>query len=195
VGRQVAAAAASRGVRSLEAPVGGGPRAACDGKLIAFVGGSTADVEAQRAVLNAVAERVLHVGTTGTGYTVKLIVNLMWFGQALASAEAMTLARKAGVDLDVLREALGQSAAATRFMAEDADALLNGDDLTSFSLGRCVEELESVIAVGDKLGVPLELGALIEDLYRQALERYGDVDGELLGARFIAERAGVTLRR
>jgi 3-hydroxyisobutyrate dehydrogenase len=94
-----------------------------------------------------------------------------------------------------LREALGHSAAATRFLTEDADALLNGDDLTSFSLGRCVEELESVIAVGDKLGVPLELGALIEDLYRQALERYGDVDGELLGARFIAERAGVTLRR
>jgi 3-hydroxyisobutyrate dehydrogenase len=52
-----------------------------------------------------------------------------------------------------------------------------------------------VIAVANKLGVPLELGALIEDLYRQALDRYGDVDGELLGARFIAERAGVTLRR
>jgi 3-hydroxyisobutyrate dehydrogenase len=107
----------------------------------------------------------------------------------------MTLAHRAGVDFDVLREALGQSAAATRFLAEDADALLDGDDLTSFSLGRCVEELESVIAIGDELGVPLELGVLIENIYRQALERYGDVDGELLGARFIAERAGVTLRR
>jgi 3-hydroxyisobutyrate dehydrogenase len=81
VGRQIAAATASRGVRSLEAPVGGGPDAAAAGKLIAFVGGSMADVEAQRAVLHAMAERVLHVGATGAGYAVKLIVNMMWFGR------------------------------------------------------------------------------------------------------------------
>jgi 3-hydroxyisobutyrate dehydrogenase-like beta-hydroxyacid dehydrogenase len=43
------------------------------------------------------------------------------------------------------------------------------------------------------LGVPLALAERTTELYAQALERYGDVDGELLAARLVAERAGVDL--
>jgi len=64
------------------------PEAARHGRLIAFVGGSHADFDAQRSVLDVLADRVMHVGPAGAGYTAKLLVNLMWFGQALASAEA-----------------------------------------------------------------------------------------------------------
>lgn len=195
VSRAIAAAASPRGVRSLDAPVGGDPEAARDGRLIAFVGGSRTDLDAQRAVLDALADRVVHVGPAGAGYTVKLLVNLLWFGQALASAEALTLAHQAGIDLDVFREAVGESAAATRFMAQDADALLDGDDLASFSLARSCEQLTTLLKLGNALDAPLELTALIEDIHRRALARYGDVDGELLGARFVSERAGVSLRR
>jgi 3-hydroxyisobutyrate dehydrogenase len=195
VASQVAAAGTGRGLRCLDAPVGGGPEAAREGRLLAFVGGDAADVEAQRKVLAVLADRVVHVGAGGAGYTVKLLVNLLWFGQAVASAEALALALKVGIDLDVLRDALGQSAAASRFLAEDADALLGGDDLTSFSLAGCLEELESVLGLGSDLDVPLDVGAVVKDIYRRALMHYGDVDGELLGARFVAERSGVSLHR
>ena len=122
-------------------------------------------------------------------------MNLLWFGQALATAEALTLARRAGLDLDTLLAAVGESAASSRFVTGDAQALLDGDDLTSFSLARCCEELSSVLSLGHELDVPLELASLVSELHRRALAHYGDVDGELLGARLIAERAGVTLRR
>ena len=51
------------------------------------------------------------VGGQGAGYTAKLLVNLLWFGQAVATGEALLLARRAGIDLDVLRQAkIGTSA-------------------------------------------------------------------------------------
>ena len=92
-----------------------------------------------------------------------------------------------------MRLAVQESAAASRFMEHDAPALMQGDDYEMFSLARCHEELAGVLALGDQLEVPLALAGRATELYAQALERYGDIDGELLAARLVAERAGVDL--
>ncbi len=188
----VASVVAPRGIRALDAPVGGGPVAAGDGRLLSFVGAAEDDLKAARGVLEALAERIVHVGPPGSGYAVKLLANSLWFGQAVAVAEALTLAHRAGLDVDLVRGALQHSAAASRFLSDDAATLLQGDDLTSFSLARCCEQLGLVVALGAELDVPLELAAVVSDVHRGALAHYGDVDGELLGARFVAERAGIT---
>ena len=193
IAAEIARAADGRDIRILDAPVGGGPPQARTGELVAFVGGSAEHLRAQRDVLESLAGQVLHVGPAGSGYAVKLIVNMLWFEQAIAGAEALSLAARAGLDLETVRLALQQSAAASRFMERDAPALMRGDDLTSFSLTRCHEELAGVLALGEHLGVPLALAERATELYAQALERYGDVDGELLAARLVAERAGVDL--
>jgi 3-hydroxyisobutyrate dehydrogenase len=193
VAAQIAVAAQGRDLRILDAPVGGGPLEARDGRLLVFAGGSQGDLEARREVLDSLAERVLHVGRAGSGYAVKLIVNMLWFAQAVAAAEALSLAARAGLDLETVRLAVQESAAASRFMERDAPALLRGDDLTSFSLARCYEELAGVLALGDQLDVPLALAERVTELYGEALDRYGDVDGELLAARLVTERAGVDL--
>jgi 3-hydroxyisobutyrate dehydrogenase len=131
------------------------------------------------------------VGPAGSGYAVKLLVNMLWFGQAIAHGEALTLAARMGLDPETVRLAVQQSAAASRFGERDAPALLRGDDLTSFSLARCCEQLGAVLALGEALGVPLELGAQVAALHEQALAHFGDVNGELLAARLVAQRAGV----
>ena len=191
VGRRIAAASAARAVRVLDAPVGGGPAAAADGHLLSFVGARPDDLAAARPVLEMLADRIVHVGPPGSGYVVKLLANSLWFGQAVAAAEALTVAQRAGLDLDRVRAALGESAAGGRVLAHDVPALLAGDDLTSFALARCSQQLDSVVAFGDELAVALDVTAAVAAVHRAALARYGDVDGELLGARFVAERAGV----
>jgi 3-hydroxyisobutyrate dehydrogenase len=192
---EIMAVAAPRQIRVLDAPVAGGPPDARAGRLLTFVGGAPPDVAAVRPILDTLADRVLEVGRPGNGYLVKLLINLLWFGQAVANAEALTLARRAGLDLDVLRHAIGQSAAASHFMTVDADALLAGDDLETFALARCCEQLSAVLTLGDGLGVALDLAAVVAEVHQRALSRYGDVNGELLGARLIAEQAGVELQR
>lgn len=193
VGLELGRRARELGIECLEAPAGGGPAAAEVGRLQLFVGGTAETVERFRPLLEVLGS-VDHVGAHGAGYTVKLLVNLLWFGQAVATAEALLLARRAGIDLEVLHATLARSAAASEFIRSDLDALLGGDYLESFGVDRCYEELESVVTLADELGVPFELSRSVARAYARALERYGPVDGELLAAALLEEQAGVTLR-
>ena len=195
-GRELAAAAQARGVGVLDAPVGGGILAARTGKLQVFVGGDAAVLDRCRPVLEALADpaRIIHVGGNGAGYTVKLLVNLLWFGQAVATGEALLLAGRAGIDLDVLRQTLATSAASTAFIRDDLGALLDGDYLTSFGLDRCCEELTAVADLARELAVPFQLTQLVEQTYQRALQRFGPVDGELMAVALLEEEAGLQLR-
>jgi 3-hydroxyisobutyrate dehydrogenase len=194
VAQVIAEGAAPRGVRAIDAPVGGGPREAREGRLLVFAGGDAADLERVLPALDVLSEQIVHVGPRGSGYAVKLLVNALWFTQAVAGAEVLALGRRLGLDLDVLLGALKRSAAGSRFLERDAGVLLEGDDLATFSLGRCCEELDALLTTAGELDVPLEVISTVASLHSDALARYGDVDGELLGARLVAERAGVDLR-
>ena len=195
-GRELAAAARTRGVGVLDAPVGGGVPAAQSGTLQVFVGGDAVVLDRCRPVLEVLADpqRIIHVGGSGAGYTVKLLVNLLWFGQAVATGEALLLARRAGIDLDVLRQTLADSAASSVFIRDDIGALLDGDYLTSFGLDRCCEELTAVADLARELAVPAELTQVVEQTYLRALERFGPVDGELMAVALLEEEAGLRLR-
>jgi 3-hydroxyisobutyrate dehydrogenase-like beta-hydroxyacid dehydrogenase len=189
--RVTAAAAQRHGVAIVDAPLGGSPPAARDGRLLSFAGARVEDLERVRPVLGAIADRIVHVGPPGSGYAVKLLANALWFGQAVATAEALTIATRAGLDAELVAAALSHSAASSRFLTDDAPALLDGDDMPWFALARCAEQLRSLTAFAGELSVPADVLDAVRDVHVAALEHYGEVDGELLGARFAAERGGV----
>jgi 3-hydroxyisobutyrate dehydrogenase len=197
LGEQLAALAAPPGVRVLEAPVGGGPVEAERGTLQLFVGGETSTLEAGRPVLAAMADprRIHHVGRAGHGYLAKLLVNQLWFSQVVATTEALLLAARAGLDLSRLYDALSDSAVGGHFVDRDVAALLRGDYLATFGLGDCLEELEVVGRIAARLGTPYELSSVVLDTYRQALDTFGPVNGELLAAALLEQRAQLTLRQ
>lgn len=190
--RTTSGAALRHGLSVVDAPLGGSPLAAAEGRLLSFVGAHAEDLERVRAVLGVVADRIVHVGPPGSGYAVKLMANALWFEQAVAAAEALTIATRAGLDVELVRAALSQSAATGRFLTDDARALLGGDTMPSFALARCAEQLRSLSAFADELAVPTNALDAVREVHAAALAHYGDVDGELLGARFVAERAGVS---
>jgi 3-hydroxyisobutyrate dehydrogenase len=187
------AAAAARGVEALDAGLGGGVPAAQSGTLQLFVGGEAAAVERRRPLLEVLG-RVEHVGGPGAGRLVKLIVNLLWFGQSLAVSEALLVARRGGLDLDVVAGTLGRSAAASEFVRADLPGLLAGDYRDSFGLDRCCDQIDAIADIARELGVPVELSEAVRGAYHSALERYGPVDGELRAVALLEERAGITLR-
>jgi 3-hydroxyisobutyrate dehydrogenase len=94
------------GARYLEAPLSGGTVGAEKGALTLMVGGDAATLDAARPALEPFAGLIVHVGGPGLGQTVKLCNQLLYAAQMLATAEATTLARRAGVDLGVLHEVL-----------------------------------------------------------------------------------------
>jgi 3-hydroxyisobutyrate dehydrogenase len=194
--RPIREQAMKQGVEVLEAPVGGGIAAAREGTLQLFVGGAVSAVERHRAVLEVLGDprRIIHVGGHGTGYTVKLLVNLLWFGQAVATAEALLLGQRAGIDPAVLQQALVGSAAASTFIGDDLGLVFRGDYLSSFGLDRICEELDAVTALASDHQVPWELSEMVRRTYRRALARFGPADGELLAVSLLEDEAGDKLR-
>ena len=187
--------ALARKVAVLDAPVGGGVQAARDGRLQLFVGGDASLLAKHRPLLESLTGpgRIAHVGGPGAGYTVKLLVNLLWFGQAVATAEALLLGKRAGIDLQVLQETLNTSAAASNFIGCDLQALFRGDYLASFGLDRICQELAAVTGLAAEHHVPFELSRQVQRTYQRALDRYGPADGELLAVALLEEQAQVDL--
>jgi len=182
-------------VESVGAPMGGGVEAVQTRTLQFFVGGPDDVVERARPLLQVLGT-IDHVGTAvGAGYTAKLLANLLWFGQVVAVTEALLLGQSLGLSPATLRRTLAASAGGSVFINDYLDRLLDGDYLESFGIDRCVEELDALADLARAEGVPFELSTLVARLHRDALERFGAVDGELLAAKLLEQRAGRDLRR
>jgi 3-hydroxyisobutyrate dehydrogenase-like beta-hydroxyacid dehydrogenase len=191
IAEAVRTTAERRDIAVVDAPLGGSPEDARDERLLCFAGGSDDDLDRARPVLEAIARKVVHVGPHGSGYLTKLLANALWFGQAVATAEALAIVDRAGLDVAQIQGALAQSAAGPGFITDDAPALIAGDTMPAFSLARCAEQLRSLQGAAADLSVPAEVLDAVAGVYDGAVREYGEVDGELLGARFAAHRAGV----
>jgi 3-hydroxyisobutyrate dehydrogenase len=180
------------GAGCLVCTLGGGPEEARAGTLQLFVGGAAAVVERHRTLLERLGT-LEHIGDHGAAYLAKLLVNALWFAQAVALGEALVLAAREGVEPEALIGAIGRSAAGGELVRRHGEGLLRGDYLASYGLDRCCDQLRTVVALAAERGVPGEVSAAVQDAYRDALERYGPVDGELLAVARLEERAGVRL--
>ena len=196
VGLALARDGARRQVAVIDAPVAGMVRDAVAGTLQVFAGGTAEDVARVRPVLEAMGDRdkVVHVGSHGAGYAVKLCLNLLWFSHAAASAEVLVLGARAGVDVGTLRRALVAGPAGSALLERDIDGIFDGDYDESFTLDMVTRDLGLAVDLGRDLGVPLELGGLVEQLHRRARALYGDGAGALSAVRMAEESAGIKLR-
>ncbi|MEP6979540.1 MAG: NAD(P)-dependent oxidoreductase, partial [Nakamurella sp.] len=187
----------SRGLHILDAPVSGMAVGAAGGTLQIFVGGDSADVERVRPVLEAMGDpdRILHVGGAGAGYAVKLMINQLWFSHLVATAEVLAIGVQAGVDLAVLRSALVASPANSNFVQNDVLSILeHGDYDEGFAVALACKDLGLSIDLARSVGVPAELSALVEQIYRRARASYGDRAGEMTPVRLYEELIGRDLR-
>jgi 3-hydroxyisobutyrate dehydrogenase-like beta-hydroxyacid dehydrogenase len=189
-GQGFARAATQHGVAYLDAPIGGGVPAMRAGAVRLYVGGDAAVLAEVQPVLRAFAETVEHVGGAGRGYLTKLLINLLWFGAASLTTEALLLGQRHGVAPERLREVLLGSAGESAFVRQHLPALLTGDYLADFGLDRCVEELESVEHSAVAAGTPHPVTTAVAELHRSALRRFGQVNGELMASALLEEQAG-----
>jgi 3-hydroxyisobutyrate dehydrogenase len=197
VANRVREAGAARGIRVLDAPVSGMSAGAANGMLQIFIGGEAADIERLRPVFEAMGdpERILHVGGHGAGYAVKLMINQLWFSHLVATAEVLSTGVKAGVDLEVLRQALIASPANSNFVQNDVLSILNhGDYDEGFAIALACKDLGLSVDLARSVGVPVELSSLVEQLYRRAKALYGDKAGEMTPVKLYEDAIGVQLR-
>lgn len=170
--RRLAARLREAGIVLLDAPVSGGVWRAAEGTLTIMVGGEVEEVEQQRDILEVLGKHVVHVGPTSYGAMMK-VTNNMIVGMTLpAISEALTLAVKAGMRLDTVREVLASSSGNSyilehwmpkKLFREDYEAGFNG-----FALDLMRKDIGLALEVGRELDVPLPEAGLAYQLFTQA---------------------------
>lgn len=170
---ELSAAAAQRGLRYVDAPVTGLPSAAASGELTLLVGAAQADLEACRAVLEAVSQRVIHFGAVGTGTAYKLIVNLLGAVQIASAAESMAIAERAGLDLAVVADAIASGQAASPQVVRNTRRIVEGDHDREvvFTPALRLKDVRYALELARKLGIGSPFGALAGGLFTRLIER------------------------
>lgn len=191
----VRAAFEARGVRFLDAPVFGSKGEAAAGGLWVVVGGDDETVRIARPVLDAISSSVHHMGGAGAGVRMKLVGNLIVASQLLALGESLSLAAKAGLDLDAVLGVL----AATDFRSPIFDgvgaAIRAADYSPSFALALMQKDVRLIKALADQLGVPTKGVSVAAGYIDQAVDAgYGNENASAL-IKMIATGAGVELAR
>jgi 3-hydroxyisobutyrate dehydrogenase-like beta-hydroxyacid dehydrogenase len=157
---RLAGAAAAHSVAVVDAPLSGGQAAARDGTLTLMVGGTAEAVDACAPVLDAVSARRFHVGGVGAGQVAKLVNNIMGLVNRIVAAEALGLARAAGLDEDALIE-LVRSSTGNSWQIErwrEVQALAAGSTTGPAGMARMAEkDLQLALSAAAALQVPLPL--------------------------------------
>lgn len=192
--RQLASACKVRDVRFLDAPVSGGPEGAQAGTLTVMVGGERDAFDAAAPVFDVVGGKVLHVGPSGAGLSIKLI-NQMLVGTNLAAVlEAFVMAQRAGIDLDVMFDVLKTSAGSSVMLTRNMpEFLLKEQYEPGFALKLLVKDLDLVTEMGRELGASLFTPAVALQLFRNGIAAgHGDKDmsAAVIPIKAVHDRAG-----
>jgi 3-hydroxyisobutyrate dehydrogenase-like beta-hydroxyacid dehydrogenase len=166
--RLMATRAAARGIRFLDAPVAGTKGPAENGELLFLIGGEESDIEACKPYFDAMGRGVVHVGPTGTGTSIKVVVNKM-LAEAMASfAEALTLGESLGIPRKVLLNMIPGSAVAAPFLSSKAAKIDQDDFEAEFPLQWMHKDLQMAATTAYEQGVAMPLGNATKEIYAMA---------------------------
>lgn len=159
--RELAGEAAKRGAAFVDAPASGGADGAAAGALAVMAGGAPADLERARPVLQCYAARIVHIGPAGSGALAKLANQIAIAGTVRALAEAVALARAAGVEPAAVLEALAGGTAASAQLARTRHTLAQPEFAFADAFGWLAKDLALALEAGARAGVDLPLVALV----------------------------------
>jgi 3-hydroxyisobutyrate dehydrogenase-like beta-hydroxyacid dehydrogenase len=168
--RRIAAQLRERDIHFLDAPVTGSRPKAEDGTLTIMVGGEKVDFERARPLLESMGGLVVHAGPTGHGEMVKLINNTTAAINAAALAEALTLARAADLDTEVVERVMGSGSGGSTMLSLKAGPMLSGQYEPLFKLEHMLKDVRHCLREAEALGLDLPLARLAESFYARAAE-------------------------
>jgi 2-hydroxy-3-oxopropionate reductase len=164
--RRLAERARALGGALMDAPVSGGDIGAIQGTLSIMVGGDAADFIAVKPILDVMGnpEKVLHIGESGAGQLCKLCNQMVIGGTLVAVAEALALARKAGVDAGKVRDALLGGFAQSRVLEVHGERALKGTYKPGFKTHLYAKDMRNVVTTLAQFDVPAAVTAVVQQL-------------------------------
>jgi 2-hydroxy-3-oxopropionate reductase len=193
VARRLAERAKAAGGTMLDAPVSGGDIGAIQGTLSIMVGGDAGAFAEVRPILEVMGnpEKVVHIGEAGAGQLCKLCNQMVIGGTLVAVAEALALARKAGVDASKVREALLGGFAQSRVLEVHGERALKNTYKPGFKTHLYAKDMRNVISTLAEHNTAAPVTAVVQQLLHATMAAGHGEDDNSVMAKTIFDLAGL----
>jgi len=194
VAQKVGAACAARGVRFLDAPVSGGEPKAIDGTLAIMAGGDEAVFNEMAPILAAMGSTVTLTGPVGAGNVTKLANQIVVACNIAAMGEALVLATRAGLDPNVVFNAIKGGLAGSTVLNAKAPMVIGRNFKPGFRIRLHQKDLRNALLAAESMKVGLPLTSTVQQMLMALMNQgKGDLDHSAI-VTFIEEMAGVEVK-
>ena len=164
--KEIAAVLEAKGIDMLDAPVSGGEPKAIDGTLSFMVGGKQEVFDKFKDLLGAMGASVVRCGDVGAGNTTKLANQIIVACNIQALSEALTLAKMAGVDPELVFQAIRGGLAGSTVMNAKAPMMIEGNDKPGFKIDLHIKDLNNALDCAHTVGSPLPMTAAVQEIFQ-----------------------------
>ncbi|MEL6619652.1 MAG: NAD(P)-dependent oxidoreductase [Pseudomonadota bacterium] len=171
--KRIGAHVIARGGAAVDCPVSGGCHRADTGNISIFAGCDRATFDRILPLLTTMGRRVLHTGDLGSASVLKVLTNYLATANLVSCAEALTVAKGAGMDLGTAYQAMAISSGTSFVHETESQVILNGSRDISFTMDLVAKDIGLFQDVADRAGVPLDLNPLLIRLFDDAIARFG----------------------
>jgi 2-hydroxy-3-oxopropionate reductase len=183
-----------KGVEMLDAPVSGGETGAIQGTLAIMVGGKEKVFNESVEIFKALGKNIVHVGKIGAGGFVKLVNQIIVAVNIAAVGEAFTLGAKAGLDPQVIYQAIRGGLAGSSVLETKAPMMFARNFKPGFKIRLHHKDLQNALATAKDLGVPLPLSSFVQQIILSLMtDGRGEEDHSAL-ATFFEKMAKVEIK-
>jgi 2-hydroxy-3-oxopropionate reductase len=195
VAQKVAAACAARGVEFMDAPVSGGEPKAIDGTLAIMCGGKQAVFDKVAPILQKVGSTVTLTGAVGAGNVTKLANQIMVACNIAAMGEALVLATRAGLDPEVVFNAVKGGLAGSTVLNAKAPMVISRNFKPGFRIRLHQKDLRNALLAAESMKVSLPFTALAQQMLMALMnDGKGDLDHSAI-VTFIEDMAGIEVKK
>ncbi len=195
VSQKIASKAAGVKAEMLDAPVSGGEPGAIAGTLAIMVGGKPDVFDRCLPVLSVMGRSVVRVGDVGAGNFVKLANQIMVAANIEAIGEAFALAQKAGIDPELVFQAVRGGLAGSNALEAKAPMIMGRNFAPGFRIRLHQKDLHNALLTGKDLGVPLPVTGLVQQMLGALINKgKGDHDHSAI-VNFVEDLADVEIRK
>jgi len=191
---RLAAVATGKGVRTMELPVTGGVHLAAQGRITMLAGGDKDLFELHRPALEAMGDKIFHMGPLGSASVIKVITNMLAFIHLVADGEALMLAKRGGLDLGQAWAAIKASSGSSFVHETEGQLILNGSYDVAFTMDLALKDLGFAMNFGREFDVPLDLAGLTNQTFVRGRAAYGGDAQSTQIVKLLEDALGTDLR-
>jgi 2-hydroxy-3-oxopropionate reductase len=194
VAQKVGTACTAKGVEFLDAPVSGGEPKAIDGTLAIMVGGDSAVFQKMEPILKAMGSSVTLTGAIGAGNVTKLANQIIVACNIAAMGEALALATRAGLDPNVVFNAIKGGLAGSTVLNAKAPMVVARNFKPGFRIRLHQKDLRNALLAAEAMKVPLPLTSMVQQEVMALMnEGKGDLDHSAI-VQFVEQLAGMEIK-